>query len=62
MNLVQNAFKYTKQQGEVIIEARYKKKSKKIVEISVEDNGIGIKPERIKTIFHLFGNYIELNK
>lgn len=46
-NLLSNAIKFTKPNGEITISA---KKLGQLIEISVIDNGIGIKPEEIKKI------------
>lgn len=47
-NLISNAIKYTKPEGLVKIEAV---KNDGYFEISVEDNGIGMKPETLKKLF-----------
>jgi signal transduction histidine kinase len=47
-NLISNAIKYTKPEGLVKIEAV---KNDGFLEISVEDNGIGMKPEILKKLF-----------
>lgn len=47
-NLISNAIKYTKPEGLVKIEAV---KKEDYIEITVEDNGIGIKPETLKKLF-----------
>ena len=53
-NLISNAVKFTKPGGEIIISAE-QKPSELIV--SVTDNGVGIKPEAIKKLFRIDGNY-----
>ena len=50
-NLVDNAIKYCKRSPEVKITARC---DKKLLTVTVEDNGIGIKRENIKMIFDKF--------
>ena len=47
-NLISNAIKYTKPGGLVKIEAV---KNEDFVEISIEDNGIGMNPETLKKLF-----------
>ncbi len=49
-NLVSNAIKFTRSGGEVIVESR---QCKDFVEITVRDNGIGIKPEDIEKLFRI---------
>ncbi len=49
-NLVSNAIKYSSEQGEIKITA---KKHKKEVEVIVEDNGIGIKPQNRNNLFKI---------
>ncbi|HKK60189.1 MAG TPA: PAS domain S-box protein [Salinivirga sp.] len=56
-NLVSNAVKYSKENGEIRIAA---KKHKKAIEIMVEDNGIGIKPEKQNNLFKIEGGYSTL--
>lgn len=51
-NLISNAIKYTPEGGNIKLEARPDASSSK-VEITVSDNGIGIKKENLKTIFDL---------
>ena len=50
-NLLHNAAKYTNKGGRVIISLNFKKDE---AEISVQDNGIGIKPELLPYIFEPF--------
>lgn len=50
-NLVNNALKFTPENGEVLVEA---KKSGDVIEISVEDTGIGILEEKQEMIFESF--------
>ena len=49
-NLISNALKFTRQDGEITISAE--KRSKEIL-ISVIDNGIGIVPDRLEKLFRL---------
>mgnify|MGYP006301977839 CR=1 FL=1 len=49
-NLVSNAIRYNKQNGEVVISCL---KTEKYLEISVKDTGIGIEPEKINDIFSI---------
>ena len=59
-NLVNNAYKYTPPNGEIIISADVhvnptgSEKVAKLIEISVRDTGIGISPENQKKIFQKF--------
>ena len=50
-NLVSNALKFTSQGGRVTLSARIKADDK--VEITVEDNGIGMSKEMIESLFYL---------
>lgn len=53
-NLISNAIKFTKPGGEIIISTE--QKPDKLI-VSVADNGVGIKPEAIKKLFRIDGNY-----
>ena len=58
-NLISNAFKYTPDNGEVSIVCSVRDiggntESERVLEVDVQDNGIGIKPEALKNIFDLF--------
>lgn len=49
-NLISNAVKFTKKHGKVIVKSE---KKHRLYELSVADNGIGIKPEDQKKLFRL---------
>ena len=54
-NLLSNAFKYTREKGEVkILLEKYIKHSHPHIQIKVEDTGIGIAPDNLKHIFTRF--------
>ncbi|MDI6703757.1 MAG: response regulator [bacterium] len=50
-NLLSNAIKYTKEKGEIFIEALALEKD---IKVSVKDTGIGISPENFERIFEKF--------
>jgi signal transduction histidine kinase len=50
-NLVNNALKFTDQEGKIIIRSKIESDNK--VEIRVIDNGIGVSPEGLKRLFQL---------
>jgi signal transduction histidine kinase len=50
-NLIHNAIKFNKEEGEIIIEAREKKS---MVEVHVSDTGIGIPKDKQEEIFERF--------
>jgi PAS domain S-box-containing protein len=49
-NLISNAIKFTKESGYVKVSAR---KKEKFVEVTVEDNGVGISQDDIKKLFRM---------
>jgi len=53
-NLLGNALKYTASKGKVIIQTAVKNNDKKLVEVSIRDNGCGIAAEDLATIFDKF--------
>ncbi|MGB2698109.1 MAG: ATP-binding protein [Candidatus Zixiibacteriota bacterium] len=53
LNLLDNSLKFTSSGGKISVSAK-KIKEKKMVEISVTDNGIGISPENLEKIFERF--------
>jgi len=53
LNLMDNAIKFTETRGKVCISTK-KIEGKKLAEISVIDNGIGISPENVEKIFERF--------
>ena len=50
-NLLNNAAKYTNEQGEIALEA---KRDRNEVVVSVRDNGVGIPPEMLGRVFEIF--------
>jgi PAS domain S-box-containing protein len=52
-NLLGNAMKFTDHRGKVTLDAYYDMQKSKIG-FSIEDNGIGIAPEKLKTVFQAF--------
>jgi two-component system sensor histidine kinase/response regulator len=53
-NLISNAIKYTHEGGSIVIDSVLKQDN---YEISIADNGIGIKPENIAKLFRIDVNY-----
>ena len=53
-NLVNNAVKYNKQGGKIKI---YSSVTNSGYEVYIEDNGVGIAPENLKSIFHRFRKF-----
>ena len=51
MNLMGNGIQYTPEGGKVLVSAERKKDH---IEVSISDNGIGIPPEHLLTIFTRF--------
>ncbi len=49
-NLIANAIKYSYRKGEIHISV---KENKENWNVSIEDNGVGISPERIKKLFQI---------
>ena len=54
INLMKNAIKYT-EDGQIFISAFYTEAPSSLLRISVRDTGQGIAPEKISTLFSLFG-------
>lgn len=50
-NLITNAIKFTNRNGKITISAQILPDNNKFIEISVKDTGIGIPPEKLKTLF-----------
>lgn len=50
LNLISNAIKFTKQDGRIVIQS---KAHDEFIEVSVQDSGVGISSDRLKTIFSL---------
>ena len=57
-NLISNAIKFTPENGKVIISAKpiVDEKNRSFIEVSVKDNGIGIKPDIQSTLFDIATN------
>ena len=53
-NLISNAIKYTREEGSITASAT---ETKGMVEVSITDTGIGIKPENLKKLFRIDANY-----
>ena len=53
-NLLSNALKYTPKGGEIKV---YSKKLENAVEVTIEDNGVGIKKEDLEKLFRIDINY-----
>ena len=53
-NLLSNAFKFTPDGGNIIVSLGLPDKEKGLLELRVEDNGIGIPPEKLPFIFDRF--------
>ncbi len=53
LNLLDNAIKYTQQGGRVSVSAK-SADGERFVEISVTDDGVGIRPENLEKIFERF--------
>ncbi len=54
LNVVRNAFEAMPEEGEFIIETCCKAESATHIEVIFKDNGIGIKPENLKSLFKPF--------
>jgi PAS domain S-box-containing protein len=55
-NLISNAIKFTKPGGEIVITAMPSVKTR-FYEFSVKDNGVGIKPENLPSLFRIDAKY-----
>ena len=53
-NLLSNAFKFTRDGGNIIVSLGLPDKEKGFLELKVEDNGIGIPPDKLPFIFDRF--------
>jgi signal transduction histidine kinase len=61
VNLLTNSIKYTPHNGIITINCMVDPKNESYVEISVKDNGIGIKKDKINAIFNKFNQIIAKN-
>jgi two-component system, sensor histidine kinase len=57
-NLLNNAAKYTDDAGHIVLRARVRGEE---VEVSVEDNGIGIEPAMLSSVFEIFTQVRDAN-
>ncbi len=55
-NLISNAIKFTNPGGEIVITAKPSVKTR-FYEFSVKDNGVGIKPENLSSLFRIDAKY-----
>ena len=55
-NLISNAIKFTKPGGEIVITALPSTKTR-FYEFSIKDNGVGIKPENLPSLFRIDAKY-----
>jgi len=55
-NLLSNALKFTKENGEIIISNKPQERSR-FIEFSIKDNGIGIKEENLDKLFNVDAKY-----
>lgn len=62
LNLISNAVKFRKPDGEIIIDISAAKKENGLVEITVKDNGIGIDKKHFENIFLIFHRLHSQNK
>lgn len=54
-NLISNAVKFTNRNGKILLNANIQTQTEKndIVEVSIEDNGVGIPKEKIQSLFNI---------
>ncbi len=53
-NLLNNALKFTNEEGEIYVTAKTKSSPAKVIEIRIKDNGIGIPLEKLESVFEKF--------
>jgi signal transduction histidine kinase len=61
-NLIENAIKFTPAKGQVCVSCQRTGPQGKEVQVSVSDNGEGIAPEKIKTIFERFSQIYDKDR
>jgi PAS domain S-box-containing protein len=55
-NLLSNAIKFTRKNGRIVISARQSERIR-FIEFSIKDNGVGIKPENLSSLFRIDAKY-----
>lgn len=61
-NLLSNAFKFTPEEGEIIVSLRLSEEEKGFLELKVKDTGIGIQKDKLLHIFDRFYQVDDSNK
>jgi len=55
-NLISNAIKFTRKNGRIVISAK-QSESIRFIEFSIKDNGVGIKPDNLSSLFRVDAKY-----